>query len=166
MADFTTVPNTENRFVYSILDIMSFLPHRYPFLLVDRILEIEGDKRIVGLKNVTINEPFFQGHFPGAPVMPGVLIIESMAQVAGVMIYRDMPDKEKKLIYFTGIENAKFRRPVLPGDQLRIEMQLLNRRNNFGKMSGQATVEGKLAAEAIVAFAISDRPGQSGQLSQ
>jgi len=148
------------------LDIMSFLPHRYPFLLVDRILEIEGDKRIVGLKNVTINEPFFQGHFPGAPVMPGVLIIESMAQVAGVMIYRDMPDKEKKLIYFTGIENAKFRRPVLPGDQLRIEMQLLNRRNNFGKMSGQATVEGKLAAEAIVAFAISDRPGQSGQLSQ
>jgi beta-hydroxyacyl-ACP dehydratase FabZ len=166
VADFTTVPNTENRFVYSILDIMSFLPHRYPFLLVDRILEIEGDKRIVGLKNVTINEPFFQGHFPGAPVMPGVLIIESMAQVAGVMIYRDMPDKEKKLIYFTGIENAKFRRPVLPGDQLRIEMQLLNRRNNFGKMSGQATVEGKLAAEAIVAFAISDRPGQSGQLSQ
>jgi len=166
VADFTTVPNTENRFVYSILDIMSFLPHRYPFLLVDRILEIEGDKRIVGLKNVTINEPFFQGHFPGAPVMPGVLIIESMAQVAGVMIYRDMPDKDKKLIYFTGIENAKFRRPVLPGDQLRIEMQLLNRRNNFGKMSGQATVEGKLAAEAIVAFAISDRPGQSGQLSQ
>ncbi len=145
------------------MDIMSFLPHRYPFLLVDRILEIEGDKRIVGLKNVTINEPFFQGHFPGAPVMPGVLIIESMAQVAGVMIYRDMPDKEKKLIYFTGIENAKFRRPVLPGDQLRIEMQLLNRRNNFGKMNGQATVEGKLAAEAIVTFAISDRPGRSGQ---
>ena len=114
---------------------MSFLPHRYPFLLVDRIVEIEGDKRIVGLKNVTINEPFFQGHFPGAPVMPGVLIIECMAQVAGVMIYRDMPDKDKKLIYFTGIENAKFRRPVLPGDQLRVEMQLLNRRNNFGKMT-------------------------------
>jgi len=142
---------------------MNFLPHRYPFLLVDRILEIEGDKRIVGLKNVTINEPFFQGHFPGAPVMPGVLIIESMAQVAGVMIYRDMPDKERKLIYFTGIENAKFRRPVLPGDQLRIEMQILNRRSNFGKMSGEATVEGKLAAEAIVTFAIADRPGQSGQ---
>ena len=145
------------------MDIMNFLPHRYPFLLVDRILEIEGDKRIVGLKNVTINEPFFQGHFPGAPVMPGVLIIESMAQVAGVMIYRDMPDKERKLIYFTGIENAKFRRPVLPGDQLRIEMQILNRRSNFGKMSGEATVEGKLAAEAIVTFAIADRPGQSGQ---
>ena len=171
MADLTTVPNTEKGFVYSIMDIMSFLPHRYPFLLVDRIVEIEGDKRIVGLKNVTINEPFFQGHFPGAPVMPGVLIIECMAQVAGVMIYRDMPDKARKLIYFTGIENAKFRRPVLPGDQLRIEMQLLNRRNNFGKMNGQATVEGKLAAEATVAFAIAERPGQSssgqsGQLSQ
>ena len=100
MADPSTVPKTENAFVYNILDIMSFLPHRYPFLLVDRIVEIEGDKRIVGLKNVTINEPFFQGHFPGAPVMPGVLIIECMAQVAGVMIYRDMPDKEKKADLF------------------------------------------------------------------
>ena len=157
------VPETEKRFVYSIMDIMGFLPHRYPFLLVDRILEIEGEKRIVGLKNVTINEPFFQGHFPGAPVMPGVLILECMAQVAGVMIYRDLPDKHKKLIYFTGIENAKFRRPVLPGDQLRVEMQLLNRRTNFGKMNGQATVDGKLVAEAIVVFAIADRPGQSGQ---
>jgi len=163
VGDLATVSNTEKGFVYSIMDIMSFLPHRYPFLLVDRILEIEGDKRIVGLKNVTINEPFFQGHFPGAPVMPGVLIIESMAQVAGVMIYRDMPDKERKLIYFTSIENAKFRRPVLPGDQLRIEMQLLNRRSNFGKMNGLATVEGKVAAEATVTFAISDRPGQSAQ---
>ena len=100
MADPVAVPDTEKRFVYSIMDIMSFLPHRYPFLLVDRILEIEGDKRIVGLKNVTINEPFFQGHFPGAPVMPGVLIIECMAQVAGVMIYRDMPDKDKKADLF------------------------------------------------------------------
>ena len=163
MGNPVTVPETERRFVYSVTDIMSFLPHRYPFLLVDRILEVEGDQRIVGLKNVTINEPFFQGHFPGAPVMPGVLILESMAQVAGVMIYRDMPDKHKRLIYFTGIENAKFRRPVLPGDQLRIEMSLLNRRDNFGKMSGQATVEGKLVAEAIVKFAIADRPGQSGQ---
>ena len=163
MADPVAVPDTEKHFVYGIMDIMSFLPHRYPFLLVDRILEIEGEKRIVGLKNVTINEPFFQGHFPGAPVMPGVLIIESMAQVAGVMIYRGMPDKDRKLIYFTSIENAKFRRPVLPGDQLRIEMRLLNRRTNFGKMNGQATVDGKLVAEAIVTFAITERPGQSGQ---
>lgn len=145
--------------VYGITDIMRFLPHRYPFLLVDRIVRLDGDQRIVGLKNVTINEQFFQGHFPGAPVMPGVLIIESMAQVAGVLIYRDLPDREKKLIYFTGIENAKFRRPVIPGDQLRIEMELVSRRSNFGKMRGRATVEGKLVAEAIVLFAIVERPG-------
>ena len=145
--------------VYGIAEIMKFLPHRYPFLLVDKILEIEPDKRIVGLKNVTINEQFFQGHFPGAPVMPGVLIIESMAQVAGVLIYRDLPDKHKKLIYFSGIENAKFRRPVLPGDQLHVEMQLLSRRNNFGKMQGRATVDGKLVAEAVVLFAIVEKPG-------
>lgn len=148
----------ETKIVYGIMDIMKFLPHRYPFLMVDRIVEFEPDKRIVGLKNVTINEPFFQGHFPGAPVMPGVLIIESMAQVAGVMIYRDLPDREKKLIYFTGIENARFRRPVVPGDQLRIEMELVNRRNNFGKMQGRATVDGKLVADATVLFAIVERP--------
>lgn len=147
----------EQAFVYSIGDILNILPHRYPFLLVDRILSVEPGKRIVGLKNVTFNEEFFQGHFPGAPVMPGVLIIESMAQVAGVLIYRDMPDRDRKLIYFTGIENAKFRRPVTPGDQLRIEMELLGRRSAFGKMGGRATVDGKLAAEAVVQFAITDR---------
>ena len=145
--------------VYGITEIMKFLPHRYPFLLVDRILELDPDQRIVGLKNVTINEQFFQGHFPGAPVMPGVLIIESMAQVAGVLIYRDLPEREKKLIYFTGIENAKFRRPVVPGDQLHVEMRLLSRRNNFGKMQGRATVENKLVAEATVLFAIVENPG-------
>jgi beta-hydroxyacyl-ACP dehydratase FabZ len=145
--------------VYGITEIMKFLPHRYPFLLVDRILELEPGQRIVGLKNVTINEQFFQGHFPGAPVMPGVLIIESMAQVAGILTYRDMPEKERKLIYFTGIENAKFRRPVVPGDQLRVEMRLLSRRNNFGKMQGRATVENKLVAEATVLFAIVENPG-------
>lgn len=147
------------RTVLNITDIMRILPHRYPFLLVDRILEIEGEKRIVGLKNVTINEQFFQGHFPGAPVMPGVLIIESMAQVAGVLIYRDLPEKEQKLIYFTGIEDAKFRRPVVPGDQLRIEMEFVSRRSRFGKMYGRATVDGKLAAEAVVHFAIVEHPG-------
>jgi len=161
VADPITAPETENKVVYGIHEIMKFLPHRYPFLLVDRILELEPEKRVVGLKNVTINEPFFQGHFPGAPVMPGVLIIESMAQVAGVMIYRDLPDREKKLIYFTGIESAKFRRPVLPGDQLRIEMEVLNRRSNFGKMQGRATVDGKLVAEAVVLFAIADHPGNT-----
>ena len=159
MADSVAPPDTEKKFVYGIYDILKFLPHRYPFLLVDRILELDPDKRVVGLKNVTINEPFFQGHFPGAPVMPGVLIIEAMAQVAGVLIYRDLPDREKKLIYFTGIENAKFRRPVLPGDQLRIEMEILARRSNFGKMQGRATVEGKLVTEAVVLFAIADHPG-------
>ena len=165
MADPTTAPDTENRVIYSVTEIMKFLPHRYPFLLVDRIVELEPPQRIVGLKNVTMNEQFFQGHFPGAPVMPGVLIIEAMEQVAGVMIYREMPDEEKsrKLIYFTGIENAKFRRPVVPGDQLRIEMELVNRRSTFGKMAGRALVDGKLAAEAVVMFAIADRPGQSGQ---
>ncbi len=161
MSDSVAAQPSEKGYVYGIQEILKFLPHRYPFLLVDRILEVEADKRIVGLKNVTINEPFFQGHFPGAPVMPGVLIIEAMAQVAGVMIYRDLPDKEKKLIYFTGIENAKFRRPVLPGDQLRIEMELLARRSNFGKMHGRATVDGKLATEAIVQFAIADHPGNA-----
>jgi beta-hydroxyacyl-ACP dehydratase FabZ len=161
VAESVATPDTEKKTIYGIHEIMQFLPHRYPFLLVDRIVELEGDKRIVGLKNVTINEPFFTGHFPGAPVMPGVLIIEAMAQVAGVMIYRDLPDKARKLIYFTGIENAKFRRPVLPGDQLRIEMELLQRRSNFGKMQGRATVDGKLAAEAVVLFAIADHPGNA-----
>ncbi|MGH9435965.1 MAG: 3-hydroxyacyl-ACP dehydratase FabZ [Terriglobia bacterium] len=157
MSSLTAVTDAEKNIVYTIGDILGILPHRYPFLLVDRIVAIEPGKRITGLKNVTFNEQFFQGHFPGAPVMPGVLIIESMAQVAGVLIYRDLPEKEKKLIYFTGIENAKFRRPVTPGDQLLIEMELLGRRNTFGRMAGRATVEGKLAAEATVLFAIVDR---------
>jgi 3-hydroxyacyl-[acyl-carrier-protein] dehydratase len=158
MSESTAPVQTEQGVVYTVSEILGILPHRYPFLLVDRIVALEPQKRITGLKNVTVNEPFFQGHFPGAPVMPGVLIIESMAQVAGVLIYRDLPDKEKKLIYFTGIESAKFRRPVIPGDQLRIEMKLLVRRTNFGKMAGTATVDGKLAAEAVVVFAIVDHP--------
>jgi 3-hydroxyacyl-[acyl-carrier-protein] dehydratase len=164
VTDHTVTSETEKRVqaeqktVYGITEIMKFLPHRYPFLLVDRIVELEPEKRIVGLKNVTMNEQFFQGHFPGAPVMPGVLIIEAMAQVAGVLIYRDLPDREKKLIYFTGIENAHFRRPVIPGDQLRIEMESLSRRNNFGKMQGRTTVDGKLVADAVVSFAIVEHP--------
>ncbi len=163
MADSIAASEAEKRApaqpkaVYGIAEIMKLLPHRYPFLLVDRILEID-EKRIVGLKNVTINEHFFQGHFPGAPVMPGVLIIEAMAQVAGILTYRDLPDRDKKLIYFTGIENARFRRPVVPGDQLRIEMEVLNRRGNFGKMQGRATVDGKTVADAVVLFAIVELP--------
>jgi 3-hydroxyacyl-[acyl-carrier-protein] dehydratase len=163
MADQTPVSAPENRIVFNVVEIMKFLPHRYPFLLVDRIIEFDPPQRIVGLKNVTMNEEFFQGHFPGAPVMPGVLILEAMAQVAGVMLYREMPDEDKfkKLIYFTGIENAKFRRPVVPGDQLRLEVDMVYRRNHFGKASGRALVEGKLVAEAFELFAIADRPGQS-----
>ncbi len=163
MSDPTSVSTTENRVVYNVMEIMKILPHRYPFLLVDRIVEMDPPQRIVGLKNITMNEEFFQGHFPGAPVMPGVLILEALAQVAGVLLYRDMPeeDKSKKLIYFTGIENAKFRRPVVPGDQLRLEIELVYRRNHFGKVSGRALVDGKLAAEAFELFAIADRPGQS-----
>lgn len=158
MAETSVTSGPEQRVIYTIRDILKILPHRYPFLLVDRIVALEPDKRITGLKNVTMNEPFFQGHFPGAPVMPGVLIIESMAQVAGVLIYRDLSEREKKLIYFTGIENAKFRRPVTPGDQLIIEMELLARRSNYGKMIGRASVDGKLAAEATVLFAITQHP--------
>jgi 3-hydroxyacyl-[acyl-carrier-protein] dehydratase len=162
MADPTTESAPDNRIVYNVVEIMQFLPHRYPFLLVDRIIEMDPPHRIVGLKNVTMNEEFFQGHFPGAPVMPGVLILEAMAQVAGVMLYREMPeeDKRRKLIYFTGVENAKFRRPVVPGDQLRMEVDLVHRRTNFGKVSTRALVDGKLVAEAFELFAISDRPGQ------
>lgn len=158
MSEPTVTTETEKQFVYGITDIMKILPHRYPFLLVDRITELEPEKRIVGLKNVTVNEEFFQGHFPGAPVMPGVLILEAMAQVGGILIYRDMPNRDEKLIYFSGIEHAKFRRPVLPGDQLVMEIEVVSRRNTFGKMAGRATVEGKLAAEAVMMFAIVDRP--------
>ena len=148
----------EKHVVFNINDILRILPHRYPFLLVDRVLELEPDRRIVALKNVTVNEPFFQGHFPGAPVMPGVLVLEAMAQAGGIMLYNHMDQPETKLMYLTGIENAKFRRPVIPGDQLRIEIELLSKRSHFGKMSGRATVDGRLVAEATVQFAIVSSP--------
>lgn len=130
-------------------DIMKILPHRFPFLLVDRIVELEHGKRCVGIKNVTINEPFFTGHFPGHPVMPGVLIVEAMAQVAGIMAYLASDEEtRKKVSYFMAIENAKFRKPVLPGDQLRIEITTtLNRRGIWG-VDGKAFVDGRLVTEA------------------
>ncbi len=143
--------------VLDIYEIMQIIPHRFPFLLVDRIEEVVPGERIVGLKNVTINEPFFAGHFPEAPVMPGVLILEAIAQVGAVLILKDLPDRSKKLVYFVAIESAKFRRPVLPGDQLRIEVTAQSIRSKFGKMRGEASVDGKLAAEAVVTYAVVDR---------
>ncbi|MBZ5536027.1 MAG: 3-hydroxyacyl-ACP dehydratase FabZ [Acidobacteriia bacterium] len=140
-----------------INEIMKIIPHRYPFLLVDRIEELVPGERVVGLKNVTINEPFFAGHFPQAPVMPGVLILEAIAQVGAVLVLKDMPDRNHKLVYFVAIESAKFRRPVLPGDQLRIEVTVESMRSKFGKMRGEASVDGKLAAETQVTYAVVDR---------
>ena len=137
-----------------IAEIMSILPHRYPFLLIDRIIEIERKKRIVSLKNVTINEPFFQGHFPGYPIMPGALVVEAIAQTGGVLLMPEVQDRDEKLMVFTGIERAKFRRPVVPGDQLRIEVTVLNWKPRVAKMEGRATVDGKLACEATVMCAL------------
>jgi len=137
--------------------IRSVLPHRYPMLLVDRVLEIETDRRIVALKNVTINEPFFQGHFPEQPVMPGVLIVEGLAQAGGILLLEDPARRAGKLIYFMSIERARFRRPVVPGDQLRYEVEVLRQRANHAKLSGRALVDGKLVAEALISSALVDR---------
>ncbi len=143
--------------VLDIDEIMKILPHRYPFLLVDRILEIEDGKRIVGLKNVTINEPFFQGHFPGHPIMPGVLVIEAMAQVGGMLLMGAVPNPESKVVYFTSLNNVKWRRPVKPGDQLRFELELLQVRGTMCKMSGVARVDGEVVAEAEMGAMVRDR---------
>lgn len=136
--------------ILDINEILQVLPHRYPFLLVDRILEYEKEKRIVGIKNVTINEPFFQGHFPGRPIMPGVLIIEAMTQMGGVLLLRDHELREKGLVYLVGIDHAKFRRTVLPGDQLRIVVDVLRYKHTICKMRGEAFVDGNLVAEAEI----------------
>lgn len=135
---------------FDIQEIMGFLPHRYPFLLIDRVVEYEPAKRLVAIKNVTINEPFFKGHFPGYPIMPGVLVVEAMAQAGGMIMMAELPDREKKLVVFTGIERAKFRRPVTPGDQLRIDVEVLSMRTRAGRIQGRATVDGKLACEATL----------------
>jgi 3-hydroxyacyl-[acyl-carrier-protein] dehydratase len=133
---------------FDIQEILGFLPHRYPFLLIDRIVEFEPTRRLVALKNVTINEPFFQGHFPGYPVMPGVLVVEAMAQAGAVLLLSEIPDRHNKLAFLTGIDKAKFRRSVTPGDQLRIEVEVLSFRTRAGKMASRAYVDGKLACEA------------------
>ena len=140
-----------------IEEIMKVLPHRYPFLLVDRILEIEPKKRIVGLKNVTINEPFFQGHFPGHPIMPGVLIIEAMAQVGGVLLMGEVEDFESKVVYFMLLDNVKFRRPVKPGDQIRFELEMTQIRGMVCKMRGIAKVDADVVCEADMAAMVRDK---------
>jgi len=141
--------------VFSIQEIMELLPHRYPFLLVDRIVEWEPGKRIVGIKNVTINEPFFQGHFPGHPIMPGVLIVEAVAQAGGILALKAMGG-ERRIAYFAGIDNCKFRRPVVPGDQLRLEVTVLAHTGPVWKMHGEALVDGAVAAKADVTATIPD----------
>jgi 3-hydroxyacyl-[acyl-carrier-protein] dehydratase len=142
--------------VMDIQGIRDILPHRYPFLLVDRIEELEPE-RIVGIKNVTINEPFFTGHFPEFPVMPGVLVVEAMAQVAGVLVLSQIEDRKNKLVLLASIEEAKFRKPVRPGDQLRIEMKVVKRKATIAKMSGVATVDGSVVAEATMLCKLADR---------
>ena len=133
-----------------ILEIMAILPHRYPFLLIDRVIEMERRQRIVAIKNVTFNEPHFTGHFPDYPIMPGVLMVEAIAQTGGALLLTEIPDRDEKLMVFTGIDNAKFKRPVTPGDQLRIEVKVLNWRTRAVKMEGVITVEGKVVCEAVV----------------
>ena len=149
--------HSEEQTVIGIEEIMRILPHRYPFLLVDKIVEIEEKKRIVGIKNVTINEPFFQGHFPGHPVMPGVLIVEAMAQVGGVLLMGTVDDPESKVVYFMSLDNIKFRKPVRPGDQLRCEVEIIQLRGTVCRIAGVAKVDGKVVCEAEMAAMVRDK---------
>ncbi len=142
----------------NIGQIMEYLPHRYPFLLIDRVVEFERGQRIVAIKNVTVNEPFFVGHFPELPIMPGVLVIEAMAQAGCILLLAEVADRDKKLVVFTGIEGAKFRRQITPGDQLRLEVNVLSFRPRQGRMEGKAYVDGKLACEATLTCAVVPRP--------
>jgi 3-hydroxyacyl-[acyl-carrier-protein] dehydratase len=143
--------------VFDINSILQNLPHRYPFLLVDRVIEFVKDKRVVALKNVTINEPFFQGHFPDTPIMPGVLIVEAMGQAGGVLVTQSLPpEKQGRLIYFMGFDKVRFRKPVVPGDQLILELEMLKLRAKVVKMAGIAKVDGKVVAEAQLMAAYGD----------
>jgi beta-hydroxyacyl-ACP dehydratase FabZ len=142
--------------ILDINEIRAILPHRYPFLLVDRIVEMDAE-RVVGIKNVTHNEPFFQGHFPDFPVMPGVLIVEAMAQAAGVLVLSSIPDRDSKLVLLVAIESARFRKPVVPGDTLRMEMSVIKRKASVAKFAGRATVDGKVVAEVEVMCKLADK---------
>jgi 3-hydroxyacyl-[acyl-carrier-protein] dehydratase len=156
---YAACDNTRSMNILDINEIQRILPHRYPFLLVDRIVELE-DERVVGIKSVTINEPFFRGHFPEFPVMPGVLIVEAMAQTAGVLVLANIPDRDNKLVLLVAIENARFRKPVVPGDTLRIEMSIVKRRSNVAKMAGRAMVDGVVVAEAEVMCKLEDKAAE------
>jgi 3-hydroxyacyl-[acyl-carrier-protein] dehydratase len=149
--------------VMDSMEIQSILPHRYPFLLVDRIRELDADRRIVGIKNVSINEPFFQGHFPGRPVMPGVLILEALAQVGGVLAFKSLGSVGRPVVYLTGINGAKFRKPVVPGDILRLEVDVIKKRPPFWKMQGKAYVDTELVCEAEVTAMVTDEKAAGGQ---
>src|SRR5438105_9266769 len=149
--------NAPERTALEIGDIQRILPHRYPFLLIDRVVDLTRKRRIVAIKNVSANEPFFSGHFPGFPIMPGVLIVEAMAQAGGALLLTEIADRENKLMFFTGIERARFRRPVVPGDQLRIEVEVLAWRQTAVRMQGKAYVGEKVAAEAVVTCQLVDR---------
>lgn len=148
--------------VLNIEEIRELLPHRYPMLLVDRILDM-NETRIVGIKNVSVNEPFFMGHFPDFPVMPGVLIVEAMAQVAGVLVLKSLGGRNEKLVLLASVEEAKFRKPVIPGDQLKIEMTVERRKATVAKMRGVATVDGHIVAEAVVMCKLADKPAPAAE---
>jgi len=152
-----SAPGSAEPLQIKIGELMNLLPHRYPMLLLDRVIEMVRGKRIVAIKNVTINEPFFAGHFPDYPIMPGVLIVEAMAQAGAALLFTEVTDREGKLLVFTGIERARFRRPVTPGDQLRIEVDVLAFRGTAGRLQGKAYVDGKLACEAVVTCRLLNR---------
>jgi 3-hydroxyacyl-[acyl-carrier-protein] dehydratase len=149
---------------FKIEDIQRFLPHRYPFLLVDRVLEMEAGKFIKALKNVSVNEPFFQGHFPTPKIMPGVLILEAIAQAGGILIYHSIPDPQGKIVVLSKIDNAKFRQPVVPGDQLQLACQILRLKNRFCHLSGQASVEEEVVVEAEFMASLLDLSELNGRL--
>jgi 3-hydroxyacyl-[acyl-carrier-protein] dehydratase len=155
-------PGEPEKQTMDIGEIMALLPHRYPFLLIDRVVEMTRKERIVAIKNVTMNEPHFQGHFPDYPIMPGVLMVEAIAQTGGALLLKEIPDRDTKLMVFTGIEEAKFKRPVVPGDQLRIEVTVLNWRTRAVKMKGEITVDGKVVCEAIVTCMVVPRVKPAG----